>query len=385
MIFLSLGVSRCRGFFYCIKGSYKININMVFGFLVLLTALAIAGIAAYFSIAGLMAIFSGAAMAVAVMAGSLEVGKLVTASWLYRNWKQTGYFLKTYLTIAVLVLMLITSMGIFGYLSKAHLQQSSISGDVQAKVALLDEKIATERDNIETSRKALQQMDAQVDQLLGRTTDDKGANRAVQVRRQQKAERTRLQNEIATAQQTIEKLNEERAPIAAEFRKVESEVGPIKYVAALIYGDNPDANLLERAVRWMIILLVTVFDPLAVALLIAANQTLGRHGIHLEKPDPTPSPKDKDDFAEKFVESKGTVDPNLDLEFDSDDHLQMPLDFSEPDQKKRSLNWRNFSLKSLKPSWNTLTDWSKSPVLNALLKLKKKSSEKYQDQNELLK
>ena len=347
---------------------------MVFGFLVLLTALAIAGIAAYFSIAGLMAIFSGAAMAVAVMAGSLEVGKLVTASWLYRNWKQTGYFLKTYLTIAVLVLMLITSMGIFGYLSKAHLQQSSISGDVQAKVALLDEKIATERDNIETSRKALQQMDAQVDQLLGRTTDDKGANRAVQVRRQQKAERTRLQNEIATAQQTIEKLNEERAPIAAEFRKVESEVGPIKYVAALIYGDNPDANLLERAVRWMIILLVTVFDPLAVALLIAANQTLGRHGIHLEKPDPDKPPKkDKDDFAEKFLESKGTVDPNLDLEFDSDDHLQMPLDFSEPDQKKRSLSWKNFSLKSLQPSWNTLTDWSKSPVLNALLKLKKKS------------
>ena len=347
---------------------------MVFGFLVLLTALAIAGIAAYFSIAGLMAIFSGAAMAVAVMAGSLEVGKLVTASWLYRNWKQTGYFLKSYLTIAVLVLMLITSMGIFGYLSKAHLQQSTISGDVEAKVAILDEKIKTEKDNIDTNRKALQQMDAQVDQLLGRTTDDKGANRAVQVRRQQRAERTRLQNEISVAQEKIEKLNEERAPIATELRKVESEVGPIKYVAALIYGDNPDANLLERAVRWMIILLVTVFDPLAVALLIAANQTLGRHGIHLEKPDPDKPPKkDKDDFTEKFLESKGTVDPNLDLEFDSDDHLQMPLDFSEPDQKKRSLSWKNFSLKSLQPSWNTLTDWSKSPVLNALLKLKKKS------------
>lgn len=347
---------------------------MVFGFLVLLTALAIAGIAAYFSIAGLMAIFSGAAMAVAVMAGSLEVGKLVTASWLYRNWKQTGYFLKSYLTIAVLVLMLITSMGIFGYLSKAHLQQSTISGDVEAKVAILDEKIKTEKDNIDTNRKALQQMDAQVDQLLGRTTDDKGANRAVQVRRQQRAERTRLQNEISVSQEKIEKLNEERAPIATELRKVESEVGPIKYVAALIYGDNPDANLLERAVRWMIILLVTVFDPLAVALLIAANQTLGRHGIHLEKPDPDKPPKkDKDDFAEKFLESKGTVDPNLDLEFDSDDHLQMPLDFSEPDQKKRSLSWKNFSLKSLQPSWNTLTDWSKSPVLNALSKLKKKS------------
>lgn len=268
---------------------------MAFGILTLLTSLLIAGIAAYFSIAGLMAIFSGAALAVAVMAGSLELGKLVTASWLYRNWKQTGWILKMYLAVAVFVLMIITSMGIFGYLSKAHLEQSTISGEVEAKVSILDEKIKTERDNIDTARRALQQMDAQVDQLLSRTTDDKGANRAVQIRRQQARERTALQKDIETAQTKIEQLNEERAPIATELRKVESEVGPIKYVAALIYGDNPDANLLERAVRWMIILLVTVFDPLAVALLIAANQTLSRHGVHLEKPDPDgKKPKDSD-------------------------------------------------------------------------------------------
>jgi len=139
---------------------------MGFGILTLLTALLIAGVAAYFSIAGLIAIFSGATLAVAVMAGSLELGKLVTASWLYRNWKQTGTFLKIYLTVAVFVLMVITSMGIFGYLSKAHMEQNTISGDVQAKVAILDEKIKTERDNIDTARRALQQMDSQVDQLL---------------------------------------------------------------------------------------------------------------------------------------------------------------------------------------------------------------------------
>lgn len=313
---------------------------MIFGLLVLLTALGIAAIAAWFSIAGLMAIFGGAATSVAIMAGSLEVGKLVTASWLYRNWKQTGFMLKSYLTIATFMLMVITSMGIFGYLSQAHLQTSAVGGEVQAKVEIIDEKIATERANIETARKALQQMDAQVDQMLARTDDDRGANRAVRIRRQQASERAELQADISRAQETISKLNEEKTPIASELRKVESEVGPIKYVASLIYGDNPDANLLERAVRWMIILLVVVFDPLAVALLIAANQTLSRHGIHLEKPDPEP----EDKFKEAFNEVKGTVDPEVDLEVD-DEKNQLDLELV-PAEKKRTLNWKFDTLKS---------------------------------------
>jgi hypothetical protein len=128
-------------------------------------------------------------------------------------------------------------------------------------------------------------MDEVVNQTMSRTTDAQGAERALQVRRSQGRDRQRLVDEIDTAQQQIATINEERAPLAVEVRKVESEVGPIKYVAALLYGDNPDTNLLERAVRWMIILLVAVFDPLAVALLIAANQTLRKHGIHLEPED----------------------------------------------------------------------------------------------------
>lgn len=258
---------------------------MAFGILTLITSLAIAGIAAYFSIAGLMAIFSGAAMAVAVMAGSLEVGKLVTASWLYRNWKQTGWLLKSYLTIAVVVLMFITSLGIFGYLSKAHSDQSIVSGGAVEQVALLDEKIAYQRTIIETNQRLIAQMDDVVNQTMSRTTDAQGAERALQVRRSQGRDRQRLVDEISAAQQEIARINEERAPLAVEVRKVESEVGPIKYVAALLYGDNPETNLMERAVRWMIILLVAVFDPLAVALLIAANQTLRKHGIHLEPED----------------------------------------------------------------------------------------------------
>jgi len=173
--------------------------------------------------------------------------------------------------------MVITSMGIFGFLSKAHLDQNIVSGDVQSKIAIYDEKIKTERENIDAARTALSQMDAQVNERLSRSTDDRGAERAVQIRRQQQAERTRLQNDISRSQSAIAGLNEARAPIAAEVRKVEAEVGPIKYIAALIYGDNPDANLLERAVTWVIMIIVFVFDPLAILMLLGAQMTYKWH------------------------------------------------------------------------------------------------------------
>jgi hypothetical protein len=239
----------------------------------LLVALTLSSIAAWYSIIGLTAIFAGAVIPIIIMGGALELAKITTTVWLRKYWNRCGWIMKMYLVPAVVALALLTSMGIFGFLSKAHLDQGVPTGDVAAKVALLDEKIKTERDNIETSRKALTQMDAQVDQMLGRTDSDRGAERAVQIRRQQQKERTALQNDIAKAQNIIAKLNEERAPIASELRKVEAEVGPIKYIAAFIYGDDPDANLLERAVRWVIILLVIVFDPLAIMLVIAANQS----------------------------------------------------------------------------------------------------------------
>jgi hypothetical protein len=147
-----------------------------------------------------------------------------------------------------------------------------VSGDVQSKIAIYDEKIKTAKDNIDANRKALKQMDEAVDQVMGRSSDEKGADKAVAIRRAQQKERARLQSEIAAEQKTISSLSEERAPIAAEVRKVEAEVGPIKYIAALMYGDNPDNNLLERAVRWMIIMIVLVFDPLALTLILAANK-----------------------------------------------------------------------------------------------------------------
>lgn len=246
---------------------------MFLAWLLLLTGLTISAVAIYYSVIGLAAIFAAATIPIYIMGGSLEVAKLVCASWLKANWHRTPALMKWYMTTAVVVLMLITSMGIFGFLSKAHSDQGLVSGDVQSKLAVYDEKIKNERDNIDAARKALNQMDAQVNERLSRSNDDAGAERAVQIRRQQQAERTRLQKDITTAQNNINRLNEERAPIAAQVRKVEAEVGPIKYIAALIYGENTDTNLLEKAVTWVIIVIVSVFDPLAVIMLLAAQMS----------------------------------------------------------------------------------------------------------------
>ncbi len=245
---------------------------MLLGYLTLLTALILSLSAAVYSILGLTAIFAAAFWSIVILGGSLEVGKIVTVLWLHKYWKQAEIQYKLYLCIAVLILMVLTSMGVFGYLSKAHLDQAVPSGDIQAQVQIFDDKIQTQKDNIKAARAALTQMDSAVDQTMGRTTDEKGADKAAALRRSQGRERTSLQNDISKSQTEIVKLQEARGPIASQARKVEAEVGPIKYIAALVYGDNPDANILEKAVRWVIILIVIVFDPLALTLLLAATK-----------------------------------------------------------------------------------------------------------------
>jgi hypothetical protein len=237
----------------------------------LVSGLTVSAVAIYYSVAGLVAIFSAAVIPIIVMGVALEISKLAGTVWLKQNWARAPYFIRAYLLAAIAILMLITSMGIFGFLSKAHSDQSLVSGDVQSKIAVYDEKIKTAKDNIDANRKALKQMDEAVDQVMGRSSDEKGADKAVQIRRSQQKERARLQSEIQAEQKTITALSQERAPIAAEVRKVEAEVGPIKYIAAFIYGDNPDANILEKAVTWVIIIIVVVFDPLAVILLLASQ------------------------------------------------------------------------------------------------------------------
>ena len=245
-------------------------------YLTLLSGLAISGVAEYYSIMGLIAIYPAAFWPIVVMGVVLGFGKISGTVWLKQNWNYAPLFLKSYILPAIAVLMMITSLGVFGFLSKAHSDQSLVSGDVQSKIAIYDEKIKTAKDNIDANRKALRQMDEAVDQSMARSNDEKGADKAVAIRRGQQKERQRLQSEIAAEQKAIAVFNEEAAPIRAEVRKVEAEVGPIKYIAHLLYGENPDANILEKAVIWVTVLIVIVLDPLAVILLLASQFSFQR-------------------------------------------------------------------------------------------------------------
>jgi hypothetical protein len=305
-------------------------------YLLFTVALSLSALAAYYAVMGLIAIFAAAVVPIALMGSLLEASKLVVASWLYRNWKEIPKLMKSYFTVALVVLMLLTSMGIFGFLSKAHLDQAIPSGDVQSKLALLDEKIKTEKENINASRKELTQLDAQVDQTIARTTEASGTDRAIAIRRGQQKDRNRILNEIGQAQTKIAKYNEERAPIASEVRKVEAEVGPIKYIAALIYGDSIDENMLEKAVRIVTILIVIVFDPLAVLLLIAANwnlkHTSGRKWNEFFEKPPV------EDFPEKTKEVEVQTDTTIEEPTTTPvfDHMTEHLSKDTPDSWEES-------------------------------------------------
>jgi uncharacterized membrane protein (DUF106 family) len=271
---------------------------MIFIGLLFLSAFAVSACAAWFSVAGLISIFSSAPLATGIMGGSLELAKLVAASWLYRNWGDAPRALKYYFSASVVILSIITSLGIFGYLSKAHLDQSVVTGTATGQLQVIDEKIVTHKENINANRKALKQMDEAVDQVMGRSSDEKGADKAVALRRAQQKERGRLLAEIEAEQKAVGELNEARAPIATDVRRVEAEVGPIKYVAELIYGDSTE-DMIGKAVRVIIMSLIFVFDPLAILLVIAGNISLMARQKILDqaplyaadavKPDTTPA------------------------------------------------------------------------------------------------
>ena len=308
----------------------------------LLSGLTISAVAIWYSVAGLVSIFAAAVIPIIVMGVVLEISKLIATVWLKLNWHRAPFFIKGYLLAAIAILMLITSMGIFGFLSKAHSDAGLVSGDVLAKIAVYDEKIKTEKENIDANRKALKQMDEAVDQIMGRSQDEKGADKAVAIRRAQQKERGRLLADITTAQQKIAILNEERAPVAAEVRKVEAEVGPIKYIANFIYGDNPDSNVLEKAVTWVIIIIVIVFDPLAVILLLASQYSFQwfRQAKEEEsvapayEPDAAPLTEDQ---VEQIIESTKEPMKFVDPGEHPADHLETELDELKPVVEEKSI------------------------------------------------
>lgn len=245
---------------------------MIFALVLFASALFLSTVAAFYSIVGLVSIFPAAELPIIIMGASLEVCKLVAASWLYRNWITAPSLIKYYFTISVVVLSFITSMGIFGFLSKAHIEQTTITGDNSLQIELLDKKIQREQKRITDAELVISQLDQAVQTLMDYDRV-RGPNGAIATREKQKAERADLNVIIDNAQVIITELQQEKFILNREQIAFEAEVGPIKYIADFIYGEA-DKKLIEKAVRAVIVIIVLVFDPLAIILLIAANREL---------------------------------------------------------------------------------------------------------------
>lgn len=245
---------------------------MFFIALLLCSALAVSAVAGWFSIVGLMAIFPGVPVPILTMGVVLEVAKLVTASWIYRNWDTAALLHKIYLTLSVVVLSFITSMGIYGFLSKAHIEQTiTMEGNNALQIESIERRISNERRVISDAENVIESLDASV-QILQEYDRIRGPDGALAVRQSQAEERQSLNDTIEQALQNIESYEDELRPLRQVALQQEAEVGPVKYIAALIY-ENPE-EMLDNTVRIVVILIVLVFDPLAILLVIAANQSL---------------------------------------------------------------------------------------------------------------
>ena len=245
-----------------------------------ISAISISVIAAGYSIMGLATLFAGAVVPIIAMGSALEVGKLVAASWLYNNWhnKLVPKTIKAYLTFAVVVLIFITSMGIFGFLSKAHLDQVQPTSSNNIKIELIDKQINQQELIITRANKTLSLLDSTLEKYV----DMEYVTRGLKEREKQKPEREALTLAINNASDTIAELTDKKGTLQLEQDKIEAEVGPIKYIAELIYGEEAKDHF-DKAVRWVIIVLIFVFDPLAVLLLIAANISLRSRKVAKEE------------------------------------------------------------------------------------------------------
>ncbi len=342
---------------------------MILATLTLFSGLAISAVAIYYSVIGLAAIFAGAVIPIIIMGVILEISKLVAAWWLKLNWKQAPFFLKSYMLIAVMVLMFITSMGIFGFLSKAHIEQGVPTGDIIAQIEIMDQQIALEQTIIAQSRTAILSLDAQIDKYTSLGAVTKG----VVARKEQAPERTILATQIKESQTLISKLRRDKIPVSSKLRAVEAEVGPIKYIAQLMYGDNPTATLLEKAVVWVIIVIVFVFDPLAILLLLSAQLSFiwakeSKLKLHksttqdekIDEPLPPIPPDVVEEQWNLFAEKNSQFINNP---FDNDDH-EIP-DFNVSDCPLDEVN-RPLAKWSAGPAEETVT--SHTPETHAYLR-----------------
>lgn len=244
--------------------------NTVLAIIAFITGILISGVAAFFSIIGLTAIFAGAFWSIVIMGTALEVGKLVAVSWLYNSWKITPKLVKTYLLSAIAVLMLITSMGIFGFLSKSHIeQQVLLNTGVKEQIEILDFKISISENTIKDVDRQIEQINAAIEKLTERNQE----RTSIYVADTQRKNRDALLNKKKEELKVLSELKIEKVKLGSQYQRIEAEVGPIKYVAELIYGSS-DTSVVDKSIRFVIILLIFVFDPLAVLLLIAFNISL---------------------------------------------------------------------------------------------------------------
>ena len=266
---------------------------MIFNLLTFLAALSTAGVAEWFSIVGIISIYAGAPYHAGLVLGVvLGFAKLITTSWLYRNWKEASWKLKTPLIYFLLALMMATSMGVFGFLTKSHLEQGAATIDNSAKVERLDQQITREKSIIADDEKIIAQLDASINSYIGKDRTDK----AVAIRKSQAPQRKQLRDDIDASQKKIDNYSEDKLKLTSEVRALSLEVGPIRYIAELFYGTDGDQTAkIESAVKMFTLLIVSTLDPLAIILLIAANHTLLRRQ------------NEKKEKAEKDTESAGRV------------------------------------------------------------------------------
>ena len=244
--------------------------------LVLLMGILLSCVGGYFSVIGLATIFSGAFWSVIVMATTLEVSKVVAASWIYRCWSIAPILIRTYMVSAVVVLVLVTSMGIFGYLSKAHIDQTiQTGGNNELQLEQLERQISRQNAIIRDSETVLAQLDATVE-TLQEYDRIRGPDGAIAVRQNQAEERQSLNTTIDRAYIRIEELQATALPLQRQVLELQAEIGPLKYIAELIYGEDKAADYFDTAVRWIIMVLVSVFDPLAIVMILAGNVGLNQ-------------------------------------------------------------------------------------------------------------
>lgn len=242
--------------------------------LLLAAAVSLSSVAAFYSVTGLMAIFSAAPVSIAIMGSVLEFSKLVVASWLWRNWDQTRLALKTYLTAAVVVLIMLTSLGTYGYLSAAHATATGTAATAAANLQLIDTRLAEQEAILRQNTAVIGQLDTALNEIISRSTSASTVQRALAIRQSQAAERREIAKSSAAASAVIASLQVERQTAATAMRAVETKAGPLQYIASL-FGSGSQTSL-DTAIRLLILLIVAVFDPLAVLMFIAYNQSVTR-------------------------------------------------------------------------------------------------------------